>query len=54
MSVTTPVLTKQSQEVLLLAAEWAQTRGAAHTGAEHLLLALVDEEHGVAAVVLRG
>ncbi len=53
VSVATSALTEQSHEALQLAAEWAQTRGATRTGAEHLLLALVDEEHGVAAVVLR-
>jgi ATP-dependent Clp protease ATP-binding subunit ClpA len=53
VSVAAPSLTQQSQEALLLAGEWAQTRGATQIEAEHLLLALVDDGHGVAAVVLR-
>jgi len=53
VGIATPVLTKQAQGVLRLASQCAHARDASFIASEHLLLALVGEGHGLAALVLR-
>jgi hypothetical protein len=52
-SVEVP-LTKDSKRVLNIAAEEAERFGHRHVGTEHLLLALLEVEEGMASEILRG
>ena len=48
----TPTLTPRMKRTLRRAAELARARGHGYLGTEHLILALLDDPHGIAGAVM--